>query len=311
MLGYAIDRKITDVLSEKAFTISAEIIPPRNGESQQEVFTKLKMIIDAGVDFLSVTKGAGGSLRGGSLPIAQTIKDTFKKTSIAHFTCRDLVPTEVENLLMDHHYFGIRNILALRGDPPMGELNWTPREGGYSYAYQLVEQIVALNEGQFLERANYKVDSRERTDFSIGVALYPEHPEVKERAQFAKAKFDAGAHYGMTQMIFDVDKYKSMMDMLGGLGIFKPVLPGVRILKSKKQARVMTERFGCSVPSWYLNALPDELDKNIPEDILVEPFLRLIEQFKNAGAPGVHLFILSDTQLNVQVAKVLKHKEME
>lgn len=305
MLGYSIDRKITDVLKDKPFTISAEIIPPRNGEEQIEVFNKLKQIIDAQVDFLSVTKGAGGSLRGGSLPIAQAIKDNFKRPSIAHFTCRDLIPEEVENQLMDHHYFGIRNILALRGDPPMGTEEWKPREGGYFYAYELVKQIVNLNHGRFLERANFKVEPREKTDFCIGVAVYPEHPVEGERLRFTEEKFKAGADYGITQMLFDVDVYKKFIDELAGRGITKPILPGVRILKSKKQGRVMTQRFGCAVPQWYMNTLPEEADKSASDSALIEPFLEMMERFRKAGAPGVHLFVLSDTRLNVEVAKLL------
>lgn len=305
MLGYSIDRKISDVLSEKPFTLSAEIIPPRNGEEQAAVFDKLKRIIDAQVDFLSVTKGAGGSLRGGSLPIAQAIKDNFKRPSIAHFTCRDLVPEEVENQLMDHHYFGIRNILALRGDPPMGTEEWKPRDGGYSYAHQLVKQIVGLNKGQFLERSNFKVNAQEKTDFCIGVAVYPEHPHAEERIRFTEDKFNAGADYGITQMLFDADVYKEFIDELDKKGIQKPILPGVRILKSRKQAGIMTERFGCSVPKWYANALPPELDKTIDEKLLIEPFLEMIQQFRKVGAPGIHLFVLSDTHLNVEVAKIL------
>ncbi len=310
MLGYAIDRKITDVLAEKSFTISAEVIPPRNGEEQSEVFSKLKQIVDSGVDFLSVTKGAGGSLRGGSLPIAQAIKDNFKRPSIAHFTCRDLVPEEVENQLMDHHYFGIRNILALRGDPPMGSEEWKPREGGYHYAYELVKQIVNLNGGQFIERANFKVEPRERTDFCIGVAVYPEHPVESERVRFTEEKFKAGADYGITQMLFDADLYETFMGELAAKGIQKPILPGVRILKSKKQARVMTQRFGCQVPQWYLNALPEEADKSASDSVLMEPFLNMIEKFRRAGAPGIHLFVLSDTRLNVDAAKILKKESL-
>lgn len=305
MFGYSIDRKITDVLADKKFTISAEIIPPRNGEEQSLVFEKLKQIVDAQVDFLSVTKGAGGSLRGGSLPIAQAIKDNFKRPSIAHFTCRDLIPEEVENQLMDHHYFGIRNILALRGDPPMGTEDWKPREGGYHYAYELVKQIVNLNAGRFLERAHFKVEPRETTDFCIGVAVYPEHPVDSERVKFTEEKFKAGADYGITQMLFDVDLYRKFVDDLAKKGIQKPILPGVRLLKSKKQAKVMTERFGCQVPQWYVNALPDEADKSASDSVLIEPFLKMMDQFRSAGAPGVHLFVLSDTRLNVEVAKIL------
>ena len=123
------DRKISDLLRECAFTLSAEIIPPRNGSDRTAIVRQISSLRESGAQFLSVTKGAGGSLRGGSLPIAQMIKDGFQTPCIAHFTCRDLLPEEVENQLVDHHFLGIRNILALRGDPPQGITDWTPREG--------------------------------------------------------------------------------------------------------------------------------------------------------------------------------------
>jgi methylenetetrahydrofolate reductase (NADPH) len=117
---YEPDKKIIDIIGRGKTTVSAEVIPPRNGAHQLTVLQQIDKLIASGAEFLSVTKGAGGSLRGGSLPIAQTIKEKFNRPCIAHFTCRDLTPEEVENQLIDHHYFGIRNILALRGDPPQG-----------------------------------------------------------------------------------------------------------------------------------------------------------------------------------------------
>ena len=296
-LGYVADRKITDVIKESKFTFSAEVIPPRNGEPMARTLPKLQKVVGTGVDFLSVTKGAGGSLRGGSLPIAQTIKDQFQKPCIAHFTCRDLTPQDVENQLVDHHYFGVRNILALRGDPPMGESDWVALEGGYDYAYQLIEQISALNEGRYLERKGYKVKEREPTDFCIGAAIYPEHPNDKERLEFAKIKFEKGAEYGITQMLFDPDPFKNLKESLEKVGIEAPLLPGLRILRSQRQAEVMASRFGCSVPNWYRNQLPKEHQKGEVNPEVIKPFLELVERLKSLGAPGIHIFVLTDVEL--------------
>lgn len=301
--GYTVDKKIVDVLKEKTFTISAEIVPPRNGEDQAVTFSKLERTIRSGVDFLSVTKGAGGSLRGGSLPIAQAIKEHFNKPCIAHFTCRDLNAAEVENQLMDHHYFGIRNILALRGDPPMGVTDWVPRADGYSYAHQLVSHICNLNSGTFMKRAGFDVGALEKTDFCIGVAVYPEHPDAKERVEFSRLKFQAGGEYGITQMIFDPEHYERFLDEMAKAGVNKPVLPGLRILKSKKQASVMEKRFNCSVPQWYLDALPEE--NAADHASVLPPFLKLVEEMKKRGAPGVHLFVLGDIELNSMAVKTL------
>src|SRR5438105_1176854 len=104
------DLKITEILANNPFTLSAEIVPPRNGSGMEGIFSQIQALIGAGAQYLAVTKGAGGSLRGGSLPIAISIKENFQKPVVAHFTCRDLLPEDVENQLIDHHFFGIRNI---------------------------------------------------------------------------------------------------------------------------------------------------------------------------------------------------------
>lgn len=307
-LGYTKDEPITDVLKQHAFTISAEVIPPRNGEQMLTTMGRLKKVVDSGVDFLSVTKGAGGSLRGGSLPISQTIKDHFEKPCIAHFTCLDLSPQDIENQLVDHHYFGVRNILALRGDPPMGQTEWVPHKEGYSYAYQLIEQIKKLNAGLFLQRKGYALNEREATDFCIGAAIYPEHPDLKNRLDYARIKFDAGAEFGITQMLFDPEPFEGLLNELQQKGLNYPILPGLRILRSKKQASVMKERFGCQVPQWYLDQLPDEHQKGVVDPQVIEPFIELVRRLKEMGVPGIHIFVLTDVELCRLATKQLKER---
>ncbi len=252
---------------------------------------------------MSVTKGAGGSLRGGSLPIAQTIKESLGLPCIAHFTCRDLLPEEVENQLVDHHLFGIRNILALRGDPPQGTVNWSPREGSYPFAYQLVEQICALNRGSYLERSGFSVTSRERTDFCVGVACYPDHLSTAERLEYHQRKFQAGAEYAISQMLFDHDSYARFCDEIDATSPM-PILPGTRLLKSREQAAKMSKRFEIPIPDWYLKLLP-ETDREASADRSLEAFFTLTERLKDRGAPGIHIFVLSDVELAEQSLRQL------
>lgn len=298
------DLKLTEVLARKKFTLSAEVLPPRNGSEQVGVMEQIDALVEAGAEFLAVTKGAGGSLRGGSLPIAQVIKEQFHVPCIAHFTCRDLTPADVENQLMDHHYFGIRNILALRGDPPDGQKVWTPQPGGYQYAYELIEQIHRLNQGAYLQReGGPQVSSQEKTDFCIGTAVYPEHPLEKERIDFFKRKVQAGAQFGISDMLFDVEAYGRFLELCSQNGVEVPILPGTRILRSQAQARRMAAKFRVSVPADVLKMLPEEdapkgdasaqarsLEKGL------EAFHRLVDRLKGYGAPGIHLFVIVDTQ---------------
>lgn len=295
-LPFKPDIKITDFLKTSPFTLSAEVIPPRNGAEQLKILEQIQTLTQAGAQFLAVTKGAGGSLRGGSLPIAQAIKEQFHVPCIAHFTCRDLLPVEIENQLMDHHYFGIRNILALRGDPPDGQPAWKPREGGYNFAHELITQIKGLNQGNYLSRPGGPAhDSKEKTDFCIGAAAYPEHPNEEERIQFFKLKAEAGAQFGITDMLFDWEKYAKFRDQLAKGGVKIPLLPGTRLLKSRTQAEKMMAKFRVSVPKDVLSALPET---DGPDAISrgVELFLNLAERLKKAGAPGIHAYVISDTQ---------------
>jgi methylenetetrahydrofolate reductase (NADPH) len=299
MLPFRSDIKLTEFLKNNGFTASAEIIPPRNGSEQLKIMGQVDALIQAGAQFLAVTKGAGGSLRGGSLPIAQIIKEKFQVPCIAHFTCRDLTAQDCENQLIDHHYFGIRNILALRGDPPteqggmQGE--WRKKEGGYDYAYELIDQIRRLNEGSYLTRAGGpKADGTERTDFCIGAAAYPEHPNPEERIRFFQLKVEHGAEFGMTDMCFDPEVYARFLEGCAKQGIFVPILPGTRILKSQAQAARMASKFRVSVPSELMKSLPEV---ETPDSMArgVELFHRMTERMKSLGAPGIHLYVISDT----------------
>ena len=295
---------MTDILSgAPSFTLSAEIIPPRNGASQSELLGQIGQLVDAGAQFLAVTKGAGGSLRGGSLPIAQLIKERFNTPCIAHFTCRDLSPAEIENQLMDHGYFGIRNILALRGDPPRGLPESAPsaaKADSYPFAYQLIEQIMALNRGEYLERPGFRTQPCEPTDFVVGAAVYPDHPDARERLEFFRRKVEAGAEYAITQMLFDPEAFARFQDACDGAGLKRiPILPGTRILKSKRQAQRMAERFEVSISDEYLSALPDvEGPETIPQAL--DAFYAFIDRLRALGAPGLHLFVLSDIELGAQ-----------
>lgn len=288
------DRKLTGVLREGRFTLSAEVTPPRNGAQQGEVLSQVGRLIEAGAGFLAVTRGAGGSLRGGSLPIAQAIKEGHGVPAVAHFTCRDLLPEEVENSLVDHHYFGIRNLLALRGDPPDGASGWAPRPGGYDFAYQLIEQIRGLNEGRYLERPGGPPGGQAPTDFCIGAAVYPEHPDPVAGVEHFARKVGAGAEFAITQMLFDADAYGRLLDRCGARGLDVPVLPGTRLLRSRLQATRTAQKFGVAVPASVRRALPAALpsaDDPGATDAAVEAFLRLVERLRSLGAPGVHVFV--------------------
>lgn len=294
---FVVDQKITDIIKTGEFTLSAEVIPPRNGSNQNFVLKQVDSLVKSGCKFLAVTKGAGGSLRGGSLPIAQMIKETYRVPTIAHFTCRELNPEEIENQLMDHHYFGIRNILALRGDPPLGRSDWKANENSYNYAYQLIEQICNLNNGYFLERPGMaKMMELQNTDFCIGAAIYPESQNMQEQLDFFIRKIEAGAHFAITQIIYDLEILESFLYACKKNSITIPIIPGSRILTSKEQAKRICQRFNVNIPESLMRLLPDEKDPQ-KNEIALEVFSSFVKNLINLKFPGFHLFVLNDTDV--------------
>ena len=283
-------KKITEILKEKDFTISVELVPPRNGTNLEESFSKIAQIKDM-VDFISVTKGAGGSLRGGTLPITYFTQKKFGINSIAHFVCRERTKQEIENNLIDLYYFNIKNILALRGDPPAGSNE--PWDGDYEYAYRLVKQINDLNNGEYIpkQEQDKKYRSGIKTDFCILVAGHPEDPVEKELAHI-KSKVDAGAEVIITQMGFSFDDYKNYVEALRKASINIPVIPGIRPITSLKQAD--------SIENFFKIPINDEIKKRLKEegkDFGLNYFADMIKKLQDYGAPGVHLFILNDIDL--------------
>ena len=294
--------KITQILKKKKFTLSVELVPPRNGTSYDEIFNKLEQL-KGKVDFVSVTKGAGGSLRGGTLPISYFAQSKYGINTIAHFVCRERTKYEIENDLMDLYYFGIRNVLALRGDPPAGhkEEDW---DGDYKYAYLLVKQIKDMNKGLYLPRVNIDKCSREgsKTDFCIIAAGHPEDP-IKEEIEHIKAKAEAGAEVIITQMIFSFETYKDYAEKLRKEGIKVPVIPGVRPIINYEQA--------LSVEKFFKIPVADELKKGIKkaktskeaQDFGINYAISMIKKLKDYGAPGVHLFLLNDVWILEELLK--------
>ncbi|MFH1408894.1 MAG: methylenetetrahydrofolate reductase [Nanoarchaeota archaeon] len=275
------------------FTLSLEIVPPRNGVDHEAVLSKLEPL-KGKIDFVSVTKGAGGSLRGGSLPMAFYAGQRLGCPVVAHVVCREKTRYELENDLIDYHCFGIKDILALRGDPPAG----SPEEwkGDYAYAYLLIEQIKSMNQGHYLPREiEHGQRNGSKTDFSILAAGHPEDPILTE-IEHVKKKAEAGAELIITQMVFSFENYRSYVESLREAGITLPVIAGLRPLISLEQAE-SAERF-FKIPVG--DVLKDGL-RHQGKEFGISYSVDFIKKLKAYGAPGAHLFVLNDAEIVLEI----------
>ncbi|MBI2605630.1 MAG: methylenetetrahydrofolate reductase [Deltaproteobacteria bacterium] len=309
--------KISEILNTRARTLSAEIIPPRNGTETDAVYRQIGALKNVPVDFISVTKGAGGSLRGGTLPIAELIERQFGVASLAHFTCRDYSIEEIENALMDHHYFGIKNILALRGDPPDGQPDYfQSKPNRHEYAWQLARQIRDLNLGRYLVREGYDTAPRaapksekrkgQATDFCIGVAAHPEHEPLELAVDYLAKKVEMGAEFAITQMIFSAEPYARFMEECARRGLKIPILPGLRIATQKSAAERMVKKFGVRVPQALVDALARAQSDEEGRRIGLEFSRALCEKLLALGAPGLHVFVMNDAATAAELLRAFR-----
>ncbi len=292
-------RSIIEIQKETPFTISVEMFPPRNGISPEVIFKKISLLRYLNVDFISITKGAMGSMRGGTVPIGFMIGDRFNVEPLVHFRCRDHTKQSVENHLVDHHYFGIRNVMALMGDVAADGSNAElDPKSFHRHADQLVDQIRRMNEGEYMPLPGVD-DARKGVspDFCIGVAAYPEAEDMDfEINTVMRSKVEAGADFAITQMFFTSQAYFEYVDRLKGAGLNIPVIPGVRPMSTRRHIDVAKDTFKAQMPSWFQDKVVECDDKEVP-GVCRDFTLDLISELKEGGAPGVHLFVLNDVQL--------------
>lgn len=274
--------------------ISFEFFPPKTDEGDRNLLEKtLPALLPTKPDFCSVTYGAGGSTRDKTLMIVNNIHGQHGLTTVAHLTCVCATKEQIRELLGRINGRGIKNVLALRGDPPGGgEFQATP--GGFEFSSQLVRFI------------------REQGDLSIGVAGFPEGHIACKEGKYAdwahlKEKVDAGADYVLTQLFFDNADFHRFRDhMTQKLGVTVPIVPGVVSILSGAQIKRFTAMCGAVIPA-PLAAKLEELgdDDDAVAEFGIEYATRQCEDLLRAGVPGIHFYTLNKAPATVRILKNL------
>lgn len=289
---------IRDIYAAKATAglpvISFEFFPPKTDEGDRNLLEKtIPALMQTKPDYCSVTYGAGGSTRAKTLMIVDRIQREHKLTAVAHLTCVCATREEIRDLLNQIRGLGVKNVLALRGDPPTGgEFKATP--GGFEYANQLVSFI------------------RETNDICVGVAAFPEgHIACKSGKhvdwEYLKLKINAGADFALTQLFFDNQDYFEFRDhMRQKHGIKIPLVPGIVPILSGSQIKKFTALCGARIPA----ALGQKLDELGSDDAAVTEFgieyaTRQCEELLRAGAPGIHFYTLNKSHSTGRVLQNL------
>jgi methylenetetrahydrofolate reductase (NADPH) len=271
--------KIREILQEKR-TVSCEFFPPREEDGIPGVFRAIDRVGAFNPDFVSVTYGAGGSTRSFTERITMQVKQETDLEVMAHLTCVAQTREEVHEVLDRLDEAGVDNVIALRGDPPRGQENFVPAEGGFQYATELIDHI----------RANF--------EFGLAAACYPEghteSPDLDSDIRYAKEKVEKGADFLITQLFYDNKYFFEFMDRAHRAGIDVPIIPGVLPILNTAQIRRFTSLCGATIPS-ELNSKLDEYaeDDNAVRELGVEYASRQVEELWENGVPGIHFYVLN------------------
>jgi methylenetetrahydrofolate reductase (NADPH) len=272
---------VRDLLASGRPSFSFEFFPPKTDEGEVALWQAIRELEPLRPTFVDVTYGAGGSTRDRTLRIVQRIAQETSIPAVAHLTCTGTARDEVRQVIADLKDAGIRNILALRGDPPGGPSSpWEPHEEGFHHAEELVRLV------------------HEMGDFCVGVAAFPEgHPESPDRktdvAHFVR-KCQAGADFAITQFFFDAADYWSLLESVRAAGCDVPIIPGVMPVTNVGQITRMAELSGAAFPKGLAARLHDVADD--PEAVRslgVEVATELCVELLRGGAPGIHFYTLN------------------
>lgn len=301
---------------------SFEIIPPQKGKSIQELYDNIDPLMEFNPPFIDVTtsreefvyidKGNGlldkklTRMRPGTLGICASIKHKYNVDTIPHVLCGGFTREETEYLLVDCHYLGIDNVMALRGDAMKEEKYFIPKNGGNDYAVDLVKQIKRLNNGQYLHDL---IDVDNKSDFCIGVAGYPEKhlesPSLQSDLKRLKEKVDAGADYVVTQMFFDNSKYFEFVEKARAMGITIPIIPGIKPIAVKKHMQLLPQVFRVDLPEDLISAIEKSKTAAEVKAVGIEWAIQQSLELKQAGVPVLHYYSMGKSENIRQIAKAL------
>ncbi len=314
--------KVIDHLEKaKEPLISFELIPPKRGGDITDVLHVLDGIIKFRPPFIDITSHSAEVIyeetpdgikkkvkrkRPGTLGICALIQNKYNVDAVPHILVKGFTREETEDFMIELNYLGIDNVLAVRGDDSGYEKPIPTGRSANKNSVELVEQIMRMNKGLYLEDS--LLDARP-TSFCIGVGGYPEKhfeaPNLKADIKFAKEKVDAGADYIVTQMFYDNKFYFEFVDKCREAGIKVPIIPGLKILTSKAQLHSIPKDFHVTIPS----ALADEIENAKPDEILnigVEWSANQVRELLDKNVPSVHFYIMLNSKPISMVMERLK-----
>ena len=275
-------------------SVSFEFFPPKTEKAEETLWKAVTKLAPLDPAFVSMTYGAGGTTQDVSRAIVERLCKETDLNVAAHLTCVGASKNQVNAVAEDFLNLGANQIVALRGDPPVGTEKYTPHPDGYENAADLVRGLRGLN-----------------TDpFEISVGAYPEiHPDSNDEAadlDNLKKKVDAGADRALTQFFFDNDAFLRFRDKAAGAGISVPIVPGIMPIMNFNGIRSMSEKVGTSIPHWledYFSGLEEDMETRrlVAMNIAADQVMEL----KREGVNDFHFYTMNRGELTFALCHLL------
>ncbi|MGA2824238.1 MAG: methylenetetrahydrofolate reductase [Bacteroidales bacterium] len=314
---------IEHINNSKKTLFSFELLPPLKGHNINGIYRTIDPLLVFNPSFINITyhqeevvykKHKSGLLekrtvrkRPGTVAISAAIKYKYPSVDVVpHLICGGFSKEDTEYALIDFHFLGINNILALRGDPPKGMRVFVPEKEGHSYANGLVEQIIAMNKGKYLDE---EMENTTPTDFCVGVAGYPEKhiesPNTISELKFLKQKIDAGAEYIITQMFFDNENYFTFVKNCREAGIMVPIIPGLKPITTLRDINTLPQVFNIDIPEDLVKAVAGCKNNEEAFHVGIEWSIQQSKELIRYGVPVLHYFTIGISENIRQIVSSL------
>jgi methylenetetrahydrofolate reductase (NADPH) len=311
---------IDKIRNAKNTLFTFELLPPLKGHSIERVYATIERLIEFNPAYINFTthrneiiyhERPDGLLekrvvrkRPGTIALAAAVKYKYNIPVVPHVLCGGFTKEETENVLIEMNFLGIDDVLALRGDPQKGSRKFIPEKDGHSHTWELVRQIVNMNNGKYLEES---LEDTAPTSFCIGVAGYPEkHFEAPNRQvdmENLKLKVEAGASYIVTQMFFDNQKFFRFREECRDIGIEVPVIAGIKPVSALNDINLLPQTFHIDMPQELVMELKKCQTDRDAREVGIEWAAMQSKELIKVGVPGIHYYTLGRSD---NVARIVK-----
>lgn len=288
-------QRIRDLFDHQERTYSFELFPPKTDKGYENLLKTIAQLCELKPDYISCTYGAGGGNREKTFDVVQHIEEQHQVIGMAHLTCVLNTKNDIKTIVEDIKSRGIRNILALRGDPPQDQPDWQPTDDNFKYSSELAA-FIREQYGEY---------------FGIGVAGFPEGhllcPDREQDAEFLKLKIDAGADFVITQLFFDNKDYFEYIETLRRIGVHVRVIPGILPITNHENLLRFCAMCGAAVTDEVKRIF--EPLQNDPDATLkagIEFAIRQCQELLDGGAPGIHFYCLNKLHPTADILKAIR-----